>query len=627
MFTDIVGYTALSQTNEEATMKLLENHQGMLRPIFSRHGGREVKTIGDAFLVEFESSLEALRCALEVQRELDRNVGKFGELQLRIGIHVGEVIHSGNDVYGDAVNIAARIEPLAEPGGICISRQVFDFVQNKLDAQLLRVGSVELRNVKRAVEIYKVLPLKKTGDKKSSEPLKRRVAVLPFENFSPEAGEEYFADGLTEEMIGTLSKIKELSVISRTSVMQYKGKPKLIPDISRELNAGTILEGSVRKMANRARVSIQMIDAIEDKHVWAESYDRDLQDIFVVQSDIASKVAEALKLELLAEDKKAIEDKLTNSPEANLLFLKGIYQGDKGSPTDLLRAVEYFKLAVEQDPEFAVAYAAISSYLVGASGEVLPSDKTFYEAKEYLARALEINPENAAVQMARGWYAFQCGWDWVEAENAFREAVSINPSFATAHQFYGRLLASLGRFDEALSESRKAYELDPASPYVMAFLGNILWMAGKNSEAKNILDKLLAANPKFLKGYMPRAFVLATEGQGEEARKEADTAVSMDDQAFFRAQQALVYAATGYNQEAEGILENILNGKYRGYAAPYLVGSIYYRLGDLDKGYRWIRRAYEERDTSIPYFNSWPILEANRKDPKFVEMLRQLKLP
>jgi len=623
MFTDIVGYTALSQANEEATMKVLEEHRALLRPTFLRHGGREVKTMGDSFLVEFGSSLEAVRCALEIQ---GANAGQR-KAKVRIGIHVGEVIHSGNDVYGDAVNIAARIEPLADPGGTCISRQVYDFVYGRVEARFARMGPTELKNVRAPVEIYKVLPPSEAGEQVSSSDLRLRVAVLPFDNFSPERGDEYFADGLTEEMIGTLSKIRGLSVISRTSVMQYKGKPKPIPDISRELNAGTILEGSVRKLANRARVSIQMIDATEDKHLWAENYDRDLQDIFAVQSDIATKVAEALKVELLAGDRNAISRVPTRSREANLLYLKGMYQGGKGSPTDLLSALEYFKLAIEEDPDFVLPYVAVSSHLVGAAGEALPSDKAFPEAKKYLERAMEIDPGLADVQAAKGWLVFQYDWDWPEAENAFKKAISINPSLALAHQFYGKLLASLGRFEEAIFETKRAYELDPVSPYAMSFLGNVLWIAGKNSEAMDIFDRLLATNPNFVKGQMHRAFVFVTEGKREEAKEAVDKTVSMDDQAFFRVQQALVYASVGRAGEARRLLENVLNGKYKGYAAPYEIGSVYYLLGDLDRGFEWMRKAYDERDSSIPYYNKWPILEANRKDPRFLDMLRRLKLP
>ena len=403
MFTDMVGYTSLSQDDEEATVKLLDEHRALLRPVLSRYGGREVKTMGDAFLIEFASALEAVRCAVEIQGKIsERNKGAgVQKLQVRIGVHVGEVIHSGGDVYGDAVNIAARLEPLAEPGGICISKQVHDLVEKKVGARIVRSGNVGLKNVKVPMEIYKVLPAQ-VPEPKLSGNLRKRVAVLPFDNFSPESGDEYFADGLTEELIGTLSKIRELSVISRTSVMQYKGKPRPISEIGKELNAGTILEGSVRKAGNRARVSIQMIDATEDKHVWSENYDRDLKDIFSVQSDIAGKVAEALKVELLAAEKVVIGEAPTENAEANLLFLKGIYQADWGSPSDLLKGLEYFERAVEEDPKFALAHAVASSYYVGVAGEAMPAEEAFSKAKQHLDKALSLNPRLPEAHCAEG---------------------------------------------------------------------------------------------------------------------------------------------------------------------------------------------------------------------------------
>jgi adenylate cyclase len=588
-----------------------------------------VKTMGDAFLVEFVSSLGAVRCALEIQGKMaERNAqGSVKKLQVRIGIHVGEVIHEGDDVFGDAVNIAARLEPLADPGGICVSRQVFDLVGNKAEARLERAGTVELKNVKTPMEIYKVLPALKSGETQLPGSLRKRVAVLPFDNFSPESGDEYFSDGLTEELIGTLSKIRELSVISRTSVMQYKGKPKPISEIGRELNAGTILEGSVRKAGNRARVSIQMIDVVEDRHVWSENYDRDLQDIFSVQSDIAGKVAEALEVELLAADKVLISEAPTKNADANLLFLKGLYQGDKGSPSDLMKAIDYFERATREDPKFALAYAMVSSYYSGVAGEAMPSHKAFARAKENLARALALNPRLAEAHTAKGWIAFQYDWDWAEAERSFKEGIEINPSLAYAHDWYGRMLASLARFEGAIYELGKAYELDPVSPWIATRFGMVYWMAGKNTEAREKFDKALEANPKFARAQMGLAFVDVAEGRKEEARKEADAAVALADEAFFHAHQAVVHASVGSVDKSREILGNILAGKYSGYASPGWIGAVYYALGERDKGYEWMQRSHYERDPTLPWFNKWPILAVQREDPRFVELLRRMKLP
>jgi len=630
MFTDIVGYTSLSQADEEATLRLLEEHRKLLRPVFALHGGREVKTMGDAFLVEFASSLDAIRCALDIQGKIgERNAkGPSQRLQVRIGIHVGEVIGSGDDVYGDAVNIAARIEPLAEPGGVCVSRQVFDLVQGKVEVRLSSMGPVELKNVKAPIEIFKVLETEKAGgERRLSSSLKTRVAVLPFDNYSSKPGDDYFADGLTEELIGTLSKIHELSVISRTSVMQYKGKPKSMSQIGRELNAGTILEGSVRKAGDRVRVSIQMVDATEDRHVWAETYDRDLEDIFSVQSDIAAKVAEALRLKLLSAEKKVIEEAPTKDPEANLLFLKGVYHGDKGSPSDIMKAIDYFELAVERDPEFALAYASISGYYVGAAGEAIPSEVAFPKAKEALARAMAIDPDLAEAHNAKAWIAFQYDWDWKAAEASFKKAIALNPSLAFAHDWYGRMLAAMGRFDEAIAEMGRAYELDPASPWVTSRFGLVYWIAGRNKEAREMFAKAARANPRFARARGGLAFVNVTEGRKEEAMKEIDAAVAIADEAYFRTHQAVVYASVGSREKARKILDDLLAGKYKGFATPAWIGAIYYCLGDPDNGYEWMVKAYESRDPSIPWYNKWPILDVERKDPRFVKMLRQMKLP
>jgi len=628
MFTDMVGYTSLAQHDEEATMTLLEEHRALLRPILSRHGGREVKTTGDGFLVEFGSSLEAVRCALEIQGKIAARNARGGsqKLKVRIGIHAGEVIETGGDVYGDAVNIAARIEPLAEPGGICISKQVFDLVGNKLEARVSRMGPVELKNVEVPMEIYRVMPREEPKGMDSSGALKKRVAVLPFANFSPDSGDEYFADGLTEELIGTLSKIRELSVISRTSVMQYKGKPKPISEIGRDLNAGTILEGSVRKAGNRARVSIQMIDAIQDKHVWAESYDRDLQDIFAVQSDIAGKVASALKVQLLAEERTKIDEAPTKDPEANLLFLKGIFEGDKGSPSDILRATEFFEMAVQKDPEFASAFALLSSYYVGLAGEGMAAGEAFARARKALSRALELKTDLPEAFSAKGWLAFQADWDWEEAETSYKKAIELNPSLAYAHDWYGRTLASLGRFDEAISQMGRAYELDPASPWIMSRFGQIYWMAGRNDDATEMVKQVLGRNPRFMRAQMCLALISAIEGRKDEAISWADEAVSISGEALFQAQRAVVHAWVR-SPKAREILDGLLQGRFEGYTAPGWLSHIYYSLGDKEKGYEWAKKSIDERDPTIPWSNNWPILVRAREDARFVEILRRLRLP
>ena len=270
MFTDMAGYTALGQRNESLSLALAEEQRKLLRPVFNRHNGREIKTMGDAFLVEFSNALDAVRCAYDVQRasrEFNISQPSDQRIILRIGLHLGDVVESQGDISGDAVNIASRIQSLAEDGGICVTRQVYDQVQNKFDLPLKGLGSRSLKNVSAPIEVFKmVLPWEKEQKSSMSQLDASRVAVLPFANMSPDPSDSYFADGITEEIISTLSGVSGLNVISRTSVMGYKGTTKRVKEIGGELEAGSVLEGSFRKAGNRIRVTAQLIHVGDDRH-------------------------------------------------------------------------------------------------------------------------------------------------------------------------------------------------------------------------------------------------------------------------------------------------------------------------------------------------------------------------
>src|SRR3989475_967201 len=368
MFTDLVGYSSMTSLDEGQALKLLDDHKSLLRPIFQKYQGTVVKTMGDGFLVEFASAVEAVNCAVQAQdsmREANERCGQNEKVLVRIGIHVGDVVHSGGDILGDAVNVAARLQPMASAGGICVTRQVVDQVQGRVRYKMAKQGVRELKNIRHPVELYTVEVPK--GLTESEEPSldPRRIAILPFANLSADPNDKYFADGMTEELISTVSRIGELSVISRTSVMRYKDTVMPIADISRELSAGTLLEGSVRKAGNKVRITTQLIDAKDDKHLWVQSYDRDLTDIFAVQGDIAERVAAALKVKLLSKEKDALDQKPTGSPESYSLYLKGRYFWNERTREGVKKAIRYFEEAVRLDPNFALAYSGLADrYLI-----------------------------------------------------------------------------------------------------------------------------------------------------------------------------------------------------------------------------------------------------------------------
>ena len=301
MFTDMVGYTALTQSDESQALEVLARHNRLLRPFFPKFHGREVKTIGDSFLVEFESALDAANCAVEIQKFLhDYNVSSRDEWKiiLRIGIHLGDVVHSADDdVFGDAVNIASRLQPLAEHGGICISDQVYSQVRNKVSETLVKMAPKELKNVRFPIDVYRVMMPwdHAAGTSLSSQGDKRRIAVLPFANLSPDPNDEYFADGMTEELIDRLSKIPGLRVTPPTSSFYFKGKQITVGDVAKALGVAYVLDGSVRKSGIRLRVAARLIRADSGYVVWSETYDRPLHDILMVQDDISGEVTKALR--------------------------------------------------------------------------------------------------------------------------------------------------------------------------------------------------------------------------------------------------------------------------------------------------------------------------------------------
>ena len=437
MFTDMVGFTALGQESEAVALETLKRHRALLRSVFAKHRGREVKTMGDAFLVEFESALEATLCAIDVQSSINSLSLEQGKKTLvRIGVHVGDVVHDGGDVLGDAVNVASRIEPLAPPGGICVSRQVYDHVKGKISYPLLKLEPREVKNVKEQVEVYSiVLPWQEKMDPNSGHQRldARRVAVLPLVSLSPDPNDEYFADGLTEELISRLSQVGGLEVIARTSAMNYKKKEKSVSQIGRELNVGTVMEGSVRKSGNRIRVTVQLINSATEGHLWSSSYDRDLEDIFAVQSEIAESVASSLKVKLLEEDKNRLEKGETRDPKAHILVLRGGLQLQRWDLASIKSAIGYFEEAIARDEHYAIAYVRLSQ-AYGRLGfmDLMDQKEVYRKAEGYARRALGMDESIADAHVALA-IALIDNYDFVVSDRELKRALELNPNSVVAH--------------------------------------------------------------------------------------------------------------------------------------------------------------------------------------------------
>ncbi len=635
MFTDIAGYTSLTQKNEALAMSLLEEHRKLVRPFFLKHIGKEVKTIGDAFLVEFASTLEAVRCAFDIQQSMhEMNSGRLPEkqVQLRVGIHVGDVIHSENDVLGDAVNLASRIEPLAVPGGICVSEQVYFQVKNKFEFPLTSIGRKELKNVSDSVEVFKVvMPWDEAQTPQSEKLDSKRIAILPFANMSPDANDEYFADGITEEIISTVSGISGLRVISRTSVMGYKGTAKNVREIGRELEVGSVLEGSFRKAGNRIRVTTQLINVADDEHLWAQNYDRDLDDVFEVQSDIAKQVAEALRVRILSSEEERVGRKPTESTAAYTLYLRGRNLWNKRGLEDLKKALEYFELAVHEDPGFALGYAGQADcFILLRTNWGIDPEENLAKAKAMAERALQLDPALAEAHTTLG-FVYRAEYDLRRAEEEFRKAIALKPSYATAHQWYFWVLRSELRWDEALKEIEKAVELDPQSGVIILNFGDYYFSKrdfSKAAEKYRVAVELggegnrgsLAASYGMMKMYgqmdvEAEAIVRVFQGIAPRIRTALDAF-----RAYFKGDKKTVMELL---PELEAHPEE---ARARALMTATRIADFHFFLGDVDKGFEWLERAYSKSEADLLDIQwDWD-LDRVRTDPRYLDLLKRLGL-
>lgn len=635
MFTDMVGFTALAQRDESLAMQLLDEQRSLIRSLLRQHKGREVETIGDAFFVEFASSLDAVNCAVAIQSALQEwNARQPAENQarIRIGIHLGDVLHRGKEVSGDAVNIASRIEALAPPGGICVSAQVYASVLNKVDVKFQSLGVPVLKNVVTPIEVYQIAGF---GEGESHPTLfrilmpKDRIAVLPFANISPDHLDDYFADGLTEELISAVSRIKGLRVIARTSVMKYKGMNKSISEIGRELNVGSVLEGSVRKVGNKIRISVQFIDTAREEPRWSQRYDREVKDVFAIQSEIAQYVADALKEHVFGGPHREDPRTATFSTEAYINYLRGRQLWSKRTEEDLLRSIGFFEKAIRLDSKYARAYAGLAdTYATLALLEFMAPNDAYPKAKDAVKRALSLHSGLAAAHTSDGLIKFQYDWDWKGAEEAFRQAISINFNYAPAHHFFADYLKAMGRFEEALSEIEKARELDPLSLAINIGVGHVLYLSGQYDKAIEAYQRAVELDPDFMVTHLWFGRPYLEKGMFAEAIAELETAVRLSGESVLAlAMLGHALAAAGRKEEALAILEKLQALSQSRYVPSYWIAVIYNGFRDRDQVITWMQKAIDERSSWMVWSNVEPRFAWLRDDPAFRSLLKTMQFP
>ena len=629
MFTDMVGYTALGQRNESLSLALLEEQRKVIRPTLARHKGREVKTMGDAFLVEFPNAVDAVRCAYDIQRairELNFSLADDRRVHLRIGVHVGEVVGAGGDISGDAVNVASRIEPLAEDGGVCVTRPVRDFVKGKVDIPLSSLGAKTLKNVAEPMEVYQMLMPWGTEAAGAAGRLDgKRVAILPFANMSPDPADEYFADGMTEELIDRLAQVKQLKVIARTSVMSYKKKDKRAGEIAKELRVGSLVEGSVRKAGNRVRVVVQLIEGEMEEHLWSSHYDGSLDDIFAVQSEIAEKVAAELRVQLLREEKETLEQKPTENMEAYADYLKGRELLTTWSEPLVRQALTLFERAVELDPSFARAYVGASTcHQFFGHGGYEHWDNAIVAAKASLMRALELDPDLPEAHAALAGVYFSAD-DISGAEREARRAVELNPSLPQGYFFLFNVAGIKGELREMVRLAEEAYRLDPISLLYIRGLGVVYSMALMESEALQLWRKTEALDPAGTHAAMAEYYLY--KGDIQKAREcFAKYETAQPGTPGVMTLGGLIDAMAGDREKALLAIRRIEDAKM-GPIAFHHIAKIYHALGDMDRYFEYLNKAAEGHTINTIEVRYSPLLAKGREDPRYRELIeKQMRL-
>lgn len=528
MFADMVGHTALMQEDERRAMELRGRQRDVLDRVIVAHGGEVLQRYGDATLSVFPSAVEGVLSAIEIQRDLSSHP----PAPIRIGLHSGDIVHDEDGVCGDGVNVASRIQSLSSSGGILISEKVFDEVKNQADISTHHLGEFDLKNVKSAMGAYAVVNdgLPAPGDDELEGHRARgggpSIAVLPFVSMSSGEDNEFFSDGISEEIINALTRINGLRVTARTSSFAFKNETLDIRDVARQLSVSHVLEGSVRRAGDRVRVTAQLICAADGYHLFSEVYDRKLEDIFAVQDDIAQSIVHELAEQLApiptasAPADAPLVRAHSHDTEAYAEYLRGRFQWAQNTPQSWRTAIKHFERSVEMDADCGLPHIGLATAHVGLGimGQ-MPADTAFPRAEAEALAALELESDSGEAHIALSGVKLFYDWDWEGAYHCAQKALSLSPGSPEVQHLYGMYLMTIGAFDDAVEALRTAVGADPLSPINNHALGWALLSAGRLDEAEDVLQKTLRLDPSFRAATDTLGWIRMERGDPEGALK------------------------------------------------------------------------------------------------------------
>lgn len=631
MFTDMVGYTAMMQEDERQAKSLNDRHRKVLEDLTLEHQGKIIQFFGDGTLTIFGSAVEAVLCAINIQKELQ----KEPKVNLRIGIHSGDIVYDDNGIFGDCVNVASRIEASAVGGSVLISRKVYDELINHKEINAVSLGYHEFKNVKAPIEVYALknndLIIPETTSIDTLVGLKKEsIAVLPFINMTSDIDNEYFSDGITEEILNALAKVEKLHVTSRTSSFAFKGKSVDIREIGKQLAVKTVLEGSVRKVGNRVRVTAQLIETKSGYHKWSDSYERNIEDIFAVQDEIARTISKNLIENLTFADKdKTLVKSSTKNMEAYNLYLKSSHFWKKWTPPDIRKSLEFLEQAIKLDDNFAKAYSALSGCYVylGAFGQ-MPSTIAYPKAKEYAYKALQLDDSLPESHLSIAMVEF-FDWNWDAAYKSFIKTLELNPNSAEAHQYFAYYMIAIGNNKKAVAESEKALEIDPLSITINTTLAETYAHCGMSDQAKQQFLKTLELDHNFRAALNGLGWTHYFLGEHELAIKKLRQSQDLlGDPLKSNAALGYIYAKLGMKSELEECLnkldERTTNEKDVSFLFDYAIINM--GMKNYDKAFEYLERAFKEKIGGLIFIRGryWKEIQ---DDPRFKELILKMNLP
>ena len=667
MFTDIVGYTALMGSDNKKALTILQKNRELQKPIIKEFNGRWIKELGDGAMASFNTAADAVYAAIKIQEACSLS----DEFKLKIGIHLGDVLFENDDVFGDGVNIASRIESLAIAGAVLISKAIRDQVKNNTDFQLESLGHFDFKNVSEPMEVFALanpgfavpkreemqgklkLPQKKSSaltwiilatfitaasfaiwfftgrEKASGERGDQSIAVLAFVDMSQAKDQEYFSDGLSENVIDLLAKVPALKVIGRTSSFSFKGKNEDLRVIGEQLGAAHILEGSVQRDGNKLRVTAQLIRSADGFHLWSEKFDRELKDVFAIQDEIALAILEAIKVELIGDEKEAMLKRYTDNVEAFQLVLKGRYHYNKFTPDNFLKAIEYYQSAIDLDPNYAIAYAEISHcYYNMAFFNWAPAVEYVPKALAAINKALQLDPHNDICLAAKGGILIWYEWDFKQAGIYLKEAIQINPNNVEGHRQLGVLNMLLENYEESFKYYEKAEALDPFSLLGLFYHGAHHMFGGFFEKVIGYGNRLIALEPHFAGGHLLLGIGYNNLKQYDKAIEAVETAVKLNPDLVGHCILGVAYAEKGERGKAEEILAKMQTLAFPNEGNSWF-GRVYLALKDYDRAFDYFMKAVKNREgdaLALPslFRNSAPEL---LQDPRTKALLKMIGLP